>query len=86
MNLTRKFSIFSPKKLRDRIEVRQDRYLSMRKLTNRAARAQADLARSGKRPYGASLNTGSITNSIVRHETSYELLRFARNANIDNLF
>ena len=45
INLTRKFSILSPKTLRHRIELRQDRYLSMRKLSNRAARAR-DLARS----------------------------------------
>ena len=45
INLTRKFSILSPKILRHRIELRQDRYLSMRKLSNRAARAR-DLARS----------------------------------------
>ena len=44
-NLTRKFSILSPKISRRRIELRQDRYLSMRKLSNRAARAR-DLARS----------------------------------------
>ena len=39
INLTRKFSILSPKTLRHRIELRQDRYLSMRKLSNRTARA-----------------------------------------------
>ena len=41
----RKFSILSPKISRHRIELRQDRYFSMCKLSNRAARAQ-DLARS----------------------------------------
>ena len=40
INLTRKFSILSPKILRHTIELRQDRYLSMRKLSNRAARAR----------------------------------------------
>ena len=45
INLTRKFSILSPKISRHRIELRQDRYLSMRKLSNRAAHAQ-DIARS----------------------------------------
>ena len=56
INLIRKFSILSPKILRHRIELRQDRYLSMRKLSNRAARAR-DLARS--KPYGASLKASS---------------------------
>ena len=45
INLTRKFSILSPKILRHRIELRQDHYLSMHKLSNHAARAR-DLAPS----------------------------------------
>ena len=45
INLTRKVCILSPKISRHRIELRQDRYLSMRKLSNRVARAK-DLARS----------------------------------------
>ena len=40
INLTRKFSILSPKISRHRIELRQDCYLSMRKLSNHVARAQ----------------------------------------------
>ena len=45
INLTRKLSILNPKILRHTIELRQDHYLSMRKLSNRAARAR-DVARS----------------------------------------
>ena len=44
--LTRKFSTFSAKILRHIIELRQDRYLSMHKLSNRAVCARADLAQS----------------------------------------
>ena len=45
INFTRKFSILSPKISRQAIKLRQDRYLSMRKLSNRAVRAR-DIARS----------------------------------------
>ena len=45
INLTRKFSILSLKILHHRTEFRQDRYLSICKLLNRAARAR-DLTRS----------------------------------------
>ena len=46
INLARKFSIFSPKRLRHRIELPQDRYLNMRKPLNHTACARADLTRS----------------------------------------
>ena len=62
INLTRKFSILSPKISRHRIELRQDRYLSMRKLSNRAARAR-DLARS-KTPW-------SLLKSLDRRARSW---------------
>ena len=52
INLTQKFSIFSLKILRHRLELLQDWYLSMRKHSNRGAHARADLA--GQKPYGAS--------------------------------
>ena len=56
INLTRKFSILSPKISRHKIELRQDRYLNMRKL-NFQLRSSRTRSRAVKNPiYGASLS------------------------------
>ena len=46
INLTQKFSNFSPKILRNRIELCQDWSLSMREFSNHAAQAHAAQAHS----------------------------------------